>query len=100
MSAIGVLIFAGLTAYDTQRLKNTYDFVAGDQVAAGRASIIGALQLYLDFINLFMFLLQFMGTTATDGSGHERFETRRLGAAFFFAFPCSTPMRWRDKRHA
>ncbi len=61
ISAIGVLIFAGLTAYDTQRLKNTYDFVAGNQVAAGRASIIGALQLYLDFINLFMFLLQFMG---------------------------------------
>jgi FtsH-binding integral membrane protein len=61
ISAIGVLIFAGLTAYDTQRLKHTYDFVAGDQVAAGRASIIGALQLYLDFINLFMFLLQFMG---------------------------------------
>jgi uncharacterized protein len=61
ISAIGVVIFAGLTAYDTQRLKNTYDVVAGDQVAAGRASIIGALQLYLDFINLFMFLLQFMG---------------------------------------
>jgi FtsH-binding integral membrane protein len=61
ISVLGVLIFAGLTAYDTQRLKNTYDIVAGDQVAAGRASIIGALQLYLDFINLFMFLLQFMG---------------------------------------
>jgi FtsH-binding integral membrane protein len=61
ISTLGVLIFAGLTAYDTQRLKNTYDIVAGDQVAAGRASIIGALQLYLDFINLFMFLLQFMG---------------------------------------
>jgi FtsH-binding integral membrane protein len=61
ISVIGVLIFAGLTAYDTQRLKYTYDVVAGDAVAAGRASIIGALQLYLDFINLFMFLLQFMG---------------------------------------
>jgi FtsH-binding integral membrane protein len=61
VSVIGVLIFAGLTVYDTQRLKNTYDFVAHDSVAAGRASIIGALQLYLDFINLFMFLLQFMG---------------------------------------
>jgi FtsH-binding integral membrane protein len=61
ISAIGVLIFSGLTAYDTQRLKYTYDVVAGDAVAAGRASIIGALQLYLDFINLFMFLLQFMG---------------------------------------
>ena len=61
ISVIGLLIFAGLTAFDTQRLKNTYDFVAGDAVAAGRASVIGALQLYLDFINLFMFLLQFMG---------------------------------------
>jgi FtsH-binding integral membrane protein len=61
ISVIGVLLFAGLTAYDTQRLKHTYDIVAGDAVAAGRASIIGALQLYLDFINLFMFLLQFMG---------------------------------------
>jgi uncharacterized protein len=61
ISVIGVLVFAALTAYDTQRLKNTYDFVAGDAVAAGRASVIGALQLYLDFINLFMFLLQFMG---------------------------------------
>jgi uncharacterized protein len=63
ISAIGVLIFAALTAYDTQRLKNTYSYVSGDQVAAGRASVIGALQLYLDFINLFMFLLQFMGNS-------------------------------------
>ena len=61
VSALGVLIFAGLTAYDTQRLKNSYDFVAQDATAAGRASIMGALQLYLDFINLFMFLLHFMG---------------------------------------
>jgi FtsH-binding integral membrane protein len=61
ISVIGVLLFSALTAYDTQRLKNTYDFVANDVTAAGRASIIGALQLYLDFINLFMFLLQFMG---------------------------------------
>ena len=61
ISVIGVLIFAALTAYDTQRLKHMYDFVAGDTVAAGRASIMGALTLYLDFINLFTFLLQFMG---------------------------------------
>ncbi len=58
---IGVLVFAGLTAYDTQKIKNTYDYVAHDATAAGRASIMGALQLYLDFINLFMFLLQFLG---------------------------------------
>ena len=61
ISVIGVLVFAGLTAYDTQKLKNTYDFVAHDATATGRASIYGALTLYLDFINLFMFLLQFMG---------------------------------------
>jgi hypothetical protein len=61
ISVIGVLVFAGLTAYDTQKLKNTYDYVAHDATAMGRASIYGALQLYLDFINLFMFLLQFMG---------------------------------------
>ena len=61
ISVIGVLIFAGLTAYDTQRLKNTYDFVAGDAVAAGRASILGALTLYLDFINMFQFLLALVG---------------------------------------
>lgn len=61
ISAIGVLIFSGLIAYDTQRLKHMYDYVAGDEVAAGRTSILGALSLYLNFINLFMFLLQFMG---------------------------------------
>jgi FtsH-binding integral membrane protein len=63
ISAIGVLVFAALTAYDTQRLKVMYDYVANDSVAAGRASIMGALTLYLDFINLFMFLLQFMGSS-------------------------------------
>jgi FtsH-binding integral membrane protein len=61
VSVIGVLVFAALTAYDTQRLKSMYDYVAGDTVAAGRASILGALTLYLDFINLFTFLLSFMG---------------------------------------
>jgi FtsH-binding integral membrane protein len=63
ISAIGVLIFAGLTAYDTQNIKNTYiqHAAAGDQEWLGKAAIMGALNLYLDFINLFMFLLQFMG---------------------------------------
>jgi FtsH-binding integral membrane protein len=60
ISAIGVLVFAGLTAYDTQRIKEMY-YEGDDQLVAGRKSIMGALQLYLDFINLFMFLLQFMG---------------------------------------
>ncbi|MDQ0560783.1 FtsH-binding integral membrane protein [Rhizobium mesoamericanum] len=60
VSVIGVLIFAGLTAYDTQRIKELYYDADGADVA-GRKAIMGALTLYLDFINLFMFLLQFMG---------------------------------------
>ena len=63
ISVIGVLIFAGLTAYDTQSIKNTYiaHAQAGDQEWLGKSAIMGALNLYLDFLNLFMFLLQFMG---------------------------------------
>ena len=60
ISAIGVLIFAGLTAYDTQNIKNEYDEYH-DEETSGKLAISGALRLYLDFINLFMFLLQFMG---------------------------------------
>jgi uncharacterized protein len=60
ISAIGVLIFAGLTAYDTQKIKEMY-FDADDVAVAGRKAIMGALTLYLDFINLFTFLLQFLG---------------------------------------
>lgn len=58
--AIGVLIFAGLTAYDTQKIKEMY-YDADDATVMGRKAIMGALTLYLDFINLFTFLLQFMG---------------------------------------
>ncbi|TXI06286.1 MAG: Bax inhibitor-1/YccA family protein [Pseudorhodobacter sp.] len=63
ISVIGVLIFAGLTAYDTQNIKNTYvaHAVHGDTEWLGKAAIMGALNLYLDFINMFMFLLQFLG---------------------------------------
>jgi uncharacterized protein len=60
ISAIGVLLFAGLTAYDTQRIKSMYAYVAGSDMM-GKVVIMGALSLYLDFINMFMFLLQFMG---------------------------------------
>ncbi len=60
ISVLGVLIFAGLTAYDTQRLKQQYSEVAGTAFA-GKAVIMGALQLYLDFINMFMFLLRLFG---------------------------------------
>ena len=61
ISGIGVLIFAGLTAHDTQRLKLTYHQLGGDRAAMGAATSFGALSLYLDFINLFQFLLVFLG---------------------------------------
>jgi hypothetical protein len=60
ISVIGVLVFAGLTAYDTQRIKEMYSSY-DDGTAAGRKAVMGALSLYLDFINLFLFLLRFMG---------------------------------------
>jgi uncharacterized protein len=60
ISAIGVLVFAGLTAYDTQQIKEMY--YEGDGTAVmGRKAIMGALRLYLDFLNMFMFLLQLFG---------------------------------------
>ena len=64
ISALGVLIFAGLTAYDTQRIKNEYlhyRMTPGGEAFLEKGAIMGALHLYLDFINMFMFLLQFMG---------------------------------------
>jgi FtsH-binding integral membrane protein len=60
ISAIGVLLFAGLTAYDTQKIKSMYAYVAGTDMM-GKVVIMGALNLYLDFINMFTFLLSFMG---------------------------------------
>ncbi|AMS39871.1 membrane protein [Aminobacter aminovorans] len=60
ISAIGVLVFAGLTAYDTQKIKEMY-FDGDDVLVSGRKAIMGALTLYLDFINLFSFLLSFLG---------------------------------------
>lgn len=61
INIIGVLVFAGLIAYDTQRLKMTYYELGGDQAAMGVATNYGALSLYLDFVNLFMFLLRLFG---------------------------------------
>lgn len=60
ISFLGVLIFAGLTAYDTQKLKEQYAYVAGSDMA-GKVVVLGALSLYLDFINMFLMLLRFMG---------------------------------------
>lgn len=63
ISAIGVLVFAGLTAYDTQKIKTDYiaHAHAMDSEWLAKSAIMGALNLYLDFVNLFMFLLQFLG---------------------------------------
>ena len=61
ISVLGVLIFAGLTAWDTQRLKMQYYELAGTEFA-GKAIVLGALTLYLDFINMFQFLLSFLGS--------------------------------------
>jgi hypothetical protein len=60
ISAIGVLIFAGLTAWDTQKIKEMYS-ANDDGTITGRKAVMGALTLYLDFINLFLFLLRFLG---------------------------------------
>lgn len=62
ISLVGVFVFAGLTAWDTQRLKNEYLYgLEGDGDSADRAAIMGALSLYLNFINLFTILLQLLG---------------------------------------
>jgi len=63
ISVIGVLIFAGLTAYDTQKIKNTYIQMAqnGQNEWIEKSAIMGALSLYLDFLNMFMFLLHLFG---------------------------------------
>jgi uncharacterized protein len=60
ISAAGVLIFAGLTAWDTQRIKQMYDPME-DGAVVGRKAVMGALSLYLNFINLFLFTLRFLG---------------------------------------
>jgi FtsH-binding integral membrane protein len=60
ISAVGVLIFAGLTAWDTQKIKEMYDPME-DGTVVGRKAVMGALTLYLDFINLFLFLLRLFG---------------------------------------
>jgi len=61
ISCIGVLVFAGLTAYDTQRIKDEYLMVVGDSIAVAKAAVWGALSLFLDFVNLFQFLLSILG---------------------------------------
>lgn len=60
-SAIGVLVFVGLTAYDVQKIKNMMATVSYEDEGVKKLAIIGALSLYLDFINLFLYLLRFLG---------------------------------------
>jgi FtsH-binding integral membrane protein len=60
ISIVGVLIFAGLTAWDTQKIKEMYD-ANEDGTVTGRKAVMGALTLYLDFINLFLFMLRLIG---------------------------------------
>jgi hypothetical protein len=60
ISAAGVLVFAGLTAWDTQTIKEMYS-PQDDGTIAGRKAVMGALKLYLDFINLFLFMLRMFG---------------------------------------
>jgi len=60
ISVIGVLIFTGLTAYDTQKIKEMY-YAGDDSETGGKKAVMGALALYLDFINLFLYLLRFIG---------------------------------------
>src|SRR5262249_15616370 len=61
LSVIGVVIFVGLTAWDTQKLKAMYFQMSGTGEAMTKVAIMGALSLYLDFINIFMYMLRFMG---------------------------------------
>jgi uncharacterized protein len=61
ISVIGVVVFTGLTAYDTQQIKEMY-YSADDYEMGTKKAVMGALRLYLDFINLFMMLMQLLGT--------------------------------------
>ena len=66
LCAVGLLIFMGLTAYDTQMLKYYYSYFGGDAAMLHKASIIGALNLYLDFINIFLYILRMLGRRSND----------------------------------
>jgi FtsH-binding integral membrane protein len=61
ISLVGVVIFVGLTAYDTQKIKNMAGSMESGSEESKKASVMGALMLYLDFINMFLFLLRLLG---------------------------------------
>ena len=58
---IGVIVFLGYTAYDTQKIRGFYGAYQGDEAMLKKASIFSALQLYLDFVNMFLYLLRLLG---------------------------------------
>ena len=62
----GIAVFIGLTAYDTQKIKSFYLYYSGDPEMLEKASVISALELYLDFLNLFLYLLRFFGKRSRD----------------------------------
>lgn len=66
LCAVGLLFFMGLTAYDTQMLKYYYSYFGGDAAMLHKASIIGALNLYLDFINIFLYIVRMLGRRNND----------------------------------
>ena len=84
ISVIGVLIFAGLTAYDTQKLKEMYLYGNFDSEAAAKASVFGALTLYLDFINMFQFLLALVGNRKRKDKRTERSRSPGRKPGLFF----------------
>ena len=64
--AVGLLLFMGLTAYDTQMLKHHYAYFGGDEAMLHKSSIIGALQLYLDYINIFLYVIRLLGRSRSN----------------------------------
>ena len=80
LCAVGLFLFMGLTAYDTQMLKHHYAYFGGDAAMLHKASIIGALNLYLDFINIFLYVVRLLGRRLIDGeSTRGSFRTRESG---------------------
>ena len=92
ISVIGVLVFAGLTAYDTQRIKDTYYEVANDATAMAKGAIMGALNLYLDFMNMFVMLLH-CSADASSWRLRSRPAPPAPGGFIRRRDPCST-IRW------
>src|SRR5699024_8338806 len=66
LCAIGLLVFMGFTAYDTQKLRAMYSYFGGDAAMLHKSSIIGALQLYLDYINIFLYVIRLLGRSRSN----------------------------------